>query len=65
MSINRVRVEQVVLHLPHDAAEFRQIVAQDAVASHATQLRCQFMRTAQNLQKGIFVVFVGSKSVIY
>ena len=65
MSINRVRVEQVVLHLPHDATEFRQVVAQDTVASHATQLRCQLVRTAQNLQKGFFVVFVGPKAVVY
>ena len=65
MRINRVSVEQIVLHLPHDATEFRQVVAQDAVASHATQLRCQFVRTAQNFQKGLFVVLVGPKGVVY
>jgi len=36
--IDRVDVEQVVLHLPDDQAEFRQVAAKDAVAVHPPQV---------------------------
>ena len=36
--VDRVHVEQVVLHLPDDAAERRQVVPEDVVEVHAPQL---------------------------
>src|SRR5580765_5463397 len=38
MLIHRVDVEKVVLHLPDDAPERREIAAQDSVLVHAPQL---------------------------
>jgi len=37
MLVDRVDMEQIMLHLPDDAAEGRNIAAEDAVTVHQTQ----------------------------
>ena len=49
--VHGVNMEQVVLHHADDAAELRQVLAEDAVAFHAAQLREQRVRAAQQLHE--------------
>src|SRR5262245_33165114 len=65
MRIDRVGVEQVELHLPHDAAEFSQVVAKDAVTTHVAQLLRHADWAAQNLQERLLVLSVRTKSVVH
>ena len=56
--IHGVDVEQVVLHHADDAAELRQVFAENTVALHASQLREKGVGAAQQLheQAGVFRV---------
>ena len=49
--VHRVDVEEVVLHLADDAAERRQVMAEDAVQVHPPQLVRLAARLAENLQE--------------
>ena len=49
--VHGVNMEQVVLHHADDAAELGQVLAEDAVAFHAAQLREQRVRAAQQLHE--------------
>jgi hypothetical protein len=49
--VDRVDMEQVVLHLPDHLAEFRQIAAEHAIATHARQLRHQRERGLQEVDE--------------
>ena len=49
--VDRIDVEQVVLHLAHDAAECRQVVAEDSVQVHAAQLVREAARLAEDLNE--------------
>ena len=48
--VDGVDVEQVVLHLADDAAEHRQVVAEDAVQVHPPQLVREAARLAEHLR---------------
>ena len=54
--VDRVDVEQVVLHLADDAAEVRQVAAQDAGLVHAPQRVRDALRRLQDLQEQRAVV---------
>src|SRR5215218_3053997 len=49
--VDRVDVKKVVLHLADDAAEHRQVVAENSVQVHAAQLVREATRLAKDLQK--------------
>ena len=49
--VDRVDVEQVVLHLSDDAAELRQVATQDAVLVHAPELVHDAARLLQEMKK--------------
>ena len=49
--VHRVDVEQVVLHLPDDAAELRQVAPEDAVLVHAAELVHDAARLLQDVQE--------------
>ena len=56
--IDRVRVEQVVLHAADDAAEGRDVAAEHAVGVHAPQLVRHARRRAQDLEEQAMVARV-------
>ena len=49
--VDRVDVEQVVLHLPDDAPEHRQVLAEDAEQVHPAQLVQQSQADAEHLDE--------------
>ena len=51
--VDRVHVEQVVLHLPDDAAERRQVVPEDVVEVHAPQLVDDAAGRAEELDEAL------------
>jgi len=64
MGIHGVGVEQVVLHLAHDATEFRQVNTQNAVACHAPELSRHFVGRIHDSEESIPVTLIGTKSVV-
>lgn len=38
MSVDRIDMKEVMLHLPHDMAELGQVASKNAVAIHASQI---------------------------
>src|SRR5690606_2031187 len=59
--IDRVGMEQVVLHLADDAPEYRQITRQDVQHCHASQSMHDSARLLQNLQELMAVDGVASE----
>ncbi len=53
--VHRIGVEQVVLHATDDAAECRNIAAEDAVQIHAAQFMCHPDGRAENLHEEAMV----------
>ncbi len=51
VGVNGIDMEQVVLHLPDDAAEFREVSAEHVVALHVGQGGVQFMGGPQQLHE--------------
>src|SRR5690606_40637463 len=49
--VHGIDVEQVMLHLPDDAAELRQIATENAVAAHPPQIAVHALPTAQQLHE--------------
>ena len=64
VGVHGIGVEQVVLHLAHDAPEFGQVVAQNAVARHAPQLSV-ILLGAQDVQESSLVDLVGPEGIVY
>ncbi len=64
VGIDRVRMEQVVLHAPDDAAERRDVAPEHAVVVHAPQLVRHAMRGAQDLEKQPMVARVLAELLI-
>ena len=59
--VDRVDVEQVVLHLADDAAEHRQVAAENAVLVHASQLMRDAARLAQDVDEARAIVRIAAK----
>ncbi|MNT84974.1 hypothetical protein D3C72_2250800 [compost metagenome] len=55
MLVHRVGVEQVVLHLPHDAAKHWQVTRQDVQHGHAPQFVHDAARLLKDLQEQLAV----------
>ena len=62
--VHGIDMEQVVLHLPHDAPEGRQIAAQDAVLVHAPQLVHDAARLLQDRYEVRLVHRIAPESLI-
>ncbi|MCY1180652.1 hypothetical protein D9M73_211100 [compost metagenome] len=64
VGIDGVDMEQVVLHLPDDQAEFRQVAPQDAIAVHAPQVAMDTDFTLEQLDEQAGVADVVAKIVV-
>ena len=62
--IDRIGVEQVVLHAPDDAAERRNVAAQYAVQIHAAQLVRHADRRAQDLEEQSMIARMLTKFLV-
>ncbi len=65
VGVDRIDVEQVVLHLADDAAEFRQVAAEDSVAGHALQLVGQIALAFEQAYEQVVVARIVSKAVVH
>ena len=63
--IDRVHVEQVVLHAPHDIAESRYECREQAIAVHALQLRVHAFGLLQQLQKEMIDLLTLTERVVH
>ena len=64
MRVHRIDVEQVVLHLPDDAAEGRQIPSEHVVAVHAPQRMGEACAIAEHLDETGAIDGIGAKGCI-
>ena len=64
VGVHGIDVEQVVLHLPDDTAEFRQIAPQNAVAVHAAQIAVHAFAATQQFDEQAGVADIAAKIVI-
>ena len=62
--IDRVGMEQVVLHAPHDAAKRRDVEAENAIQVHAPQLVRDTFRRSENRQEQAVVPRVLPKFLV-
>ncbi len=62
--VDGVDVEQVVLHLPDDVAELRQIAAQDAVAVHSAKVAVNTFLALEQLDEQAGVAQILAEDVI-
>ena len=62
--VHRIDVEQVVLHLPDDMAELRQVAAEDAVAVHPAQVAVNALRRLEQLDEQAGVADVAAEVVV-
>ncbi|MEZ5741061.1 MAG: hypothetical protein R3E68_17525 [Burkholderiaceae bacterium] len=65
MLIDRVHVEQVVLHAPDDVAKHRQVVTEDGPLVQAAQRPRDAARLAQDLHEQVAVGALLAKSRVY
>jgi hypothetical protein len=64
VGVDRVAVEEIVLHLSDDATEGGQVAAEDPVARHAAQLPGHAAIGTQYVQEQALVFRVGAERVI-
>ena len=62
--VDRIDVEEVVLHLSDDAPELRQVRAEHPISAHARELGHQAVRTAQQVQEQAGVAPGGAESLV-
>ncbi len=64
VGVHRIDMEQVVLHLPDDMAELRQVAAEDAVAVHPPQVAVDTLAALEQLDEQAGVADVVAELVV-
>ena len=64
VSVDRIDVEQVVLHLPDDEAKLRQVASEDAVTVHPSQIAMDADLALEQLDKQAGIADVVAEIVV-